>query len=271
MVRVRACVLTPRYLICILGALTMASATGDEPKTKRKDSSAKPPDFEAMIKGLASRNPMPKIVTIEYSRFPEFPADFDWVEAGRVRRLCAKLLQDDDPRLWEHLLDHMDDREYALTVQRYGGQSDTAVRAGAGAVNLSVGDICREAALARFKFAALHTSSKEEKPGVEIPSVYDLIDPALAEWRKNRPEKSLYELQLEIAEAALREIESQKSTRPEKTVERVQWLRKDIARLKETKRPLFFQVSFDDRGKYTAEKADEIRKRIKAEKDKPPK
>ena len=266
MASVESRVVPPWYLICILGALSMSPASGDEPKTQSNGSSAKEPDYEAMINGLATRNPVPKIVVIEYSGFPEFPAGFDWGEADRVRKLCARLLTNDDPRLWEHFLAHMSDRQYALTVQRFGGNNSSDIRAGAGAENMSVGDICREAAMARFKFSALHTSSKEDDPGVSVPSAYDLLPVAL--WLKEPPEKSLYELQLEVGEAALRNIESQKSTKPEKTAERIQWLRKDIARLKEKKKPLFFQVSLDDRGKYTAEKAEEIRKRIKVEKDK---
>jgi hypothetical protein len=241
----------------------MSVVDGEDSKVPEKAVSPDRPDFEAMIDGLASRNRKPKFVSIESGDVPQFDAEYDWGESERVRRLWVKLIKNDDPRLWYCLLDHTNDTRYALTVQRYGGQEDSRISAGCGGENVSVGDICWEAACARFNFAGL-SSSKEDEDADQDIDVWDLgiVEDPLSEWRKKRAALSLYELQLQVCEQAVEKIGARAGLRRQTKINATKSLRNQIVRLKETKKPLFFQISLDDRGSYDARKAQEIRNRI---------
>src|SRR5260370_3165579 len=120
---------------------------GDD-ATKPDKAATESPDYEMMIDGLANRNPAPRIVDVGIGRLPLFPVDYDWNEQDRILELRGQLAKNEDPRLWEHFLKHMDDKRYALTLE--SPSSDSFGK------NYSVGDICWKFAWTRLDFAKVH-------------------------------------------------------------------------------------------------------------------
>jgi len=214
-------------------------------------------DFEAMINGLVNRNREPKIVDFENGEVPIFSDDYDWAEYDRISKLRARLFKNENTRLWEYLVKHMDDDRYALTV----GDDDPG-----NAVNLSVGDICSEAARARLDFAIVHMKVENGERADRL--WLDLGTADLPAWRKERAQKSLYELQVELAEAAIQKIQQDADLTNEakKRIERD--LRSKLKVLSQMTTPLFFAVPVEQHGLFNAKKAATLRRRLETAKKK---
>lgn len=233
----------------------MGAERGDASKSDPTANEA--PDYDAIIESLVNRNPIPAIVDVGRGRRPLFPKDYDWEESYRVSRIRSELFRNEDPRLWECFLKHMDDNRYALTA----GNSDPVDPR-----NYSVGDLCWNAAQARLEFAEVHekTGNGERTDRLRL----DLGNSNLRKWRKDRSEKSLYELQIEVCEIALEKIKAEKAVTPEQRIKIEQGLRDKIKLLSETTKPLFFGVSENEEhfNVFKAKQAEKIRDQYEREK-----
>src|SRR5262249_45207861 len=89
----------------------------------------------------------------------------------------------------------------------------------------------------------------------------------VAEWRKQRASKSLYELQIEVCEKAIKGVaNASRVPQDEKDLARKQ-IEAEIANLKKTKKPVFLQgdyMLFEKRGRYNADLAKRVREGIKS-------
>jgi hypothetical protein len=88
----------------------------------------------------------------------------------------------------------------------------------------------------------------------------------LSEWRKKRAEKSLYELQIEVCEEAIKELAEVKRVPQEQRDAARKKIEAEIATLKRTKRPSNVQggYRFERSGPYNAELAKRVREGIKS-------
>jgi hypothetical protein len=241
----------------LVGGGLVAMSDEREKPAKSDKAAAAAPDYDAMIGKLASRNPEPKIVKIGARVLPLFPKDYDWAEYDRVAKVRFQLLTNEDPRLWEYFLKHMDDKRYALTAGEPQGVYSQ---------NYSVGNICWDAAWARQEFAQVHMKVENGERSDLLR--LDLGNLNLPKWRKDRSEKALYELQIEVCEKALEKIKTERDFSPAARVGIERELRDNIKLLTKTKKALFFSVQFFEEFEvFNAKKAAEIRDEFEQEKE----
>jgi len=218
----------------------------DKPKSDDEPVTDDKPDFDAMIDALASRNEAPTFIHLKptyspksvslFLRQPLFPKDYDWDDQTRVVRALNRLFECDDPELWEHLLKYVDDKRYCITR----GQPPSSSR------NYTVGEICRKLVWSRLEFAERHTKSAV---GDRANVVYvDVGISDLQKWRKENPDKSLYDLQVEFCERALKAIPTEEKLSEEARGRAEKKVRGYLDQLLETKKPLFFGSGIPGRG-----------------------
>ena len=216
-----------------------------------------------LVDAIANRNKPPELIGRE-NRFPEvlplFPEDYDWREDERVFKALKRLWADTSVELWEGLARrHKKDARYCLTVRTAGDNAKI----------LSIGDICDSLAYGRL--VDVFTWHLPPAPGKESGPIYldvGIGDKGLAEWRKERANKPLYELQIEVCENALRALAKEKDLEEkEKKVLRKK-IEDEIAKLRSTKQPVMRKYNWfdDDYRLYTAAQAKEDRQELKREK-----
>jgi hypothetical protein len=224
--------------VCLIGCVAVLCearyadpASAEEQKTPAE-----------LIVALASRNPAPKLVKarIGAGNAPLFSQDYDWDDYKRVGRAWRELDSASTPDVWEELLKHLDDKRYSLTLDSASpglpGGDDVGE-------NFSVGDVCRTLAQEWLTYPVKRhavDANVPTKPWAKI--VPSIVLPDLAEWRKARATKTLYELQIEVCELALAELESLKATAEQKRQIRAA-LQAELDQLKTTKRPVLPQRS----------------------------
>jgi len=204
-----------------------------------------------MIDAMANRNPAPALVKDGNTILPLFPRDYDWDEQSRVRKAFVAVARNDDPKLWERLVEHFDDHRYALTMCDDGSDAE----------NYSIGHLCRIVAEFRLFFALRQKSNAESAGRPDIYLDVDIKD--TAKWRKQNSGKKLYELQIIVCENAIKSLREARDI-PRGSKPRIRKeLESHISRLKETKKPLSFRVALGGFEFFNAGRAEHIRNRLK--------
>jgi hypothetical protein len=221
----------PAVVLCALGLLG-AAAPGDEGRRPAAKREAK--RVARMVDALANRNKPPKIVRRRVTpdvwpqTVPLYPEGYDWKEERRVHRALDALLADRTPELWEELLRRWDDERYCVVVM-YGSFDNALV--------YSVGTVCSHLAHDRLvDVFDRHLPPNSEGRPLRLDVVGDTVRD-LAGWRKKRAKKSLYELQVEVCQAALRELAKVEGLSKEERAKAREKIEAEVARLKRTKRP----------------------------------
>jgi hypothetical protein len=152
-----------------------------------------------MVDDIVNRNKPPKLVGRRGypSRVALYPERYDWKEEERVLQAIAKLHEDTTVELWEELVRRSEDPRYCCIVVVPEDQLN--------AKTYSVGDVCFDLAYARLvEVFERHMPPDPDKNG--RPLTVDLGFGGLADWRKERMKKSLYQLQIEVGERMVREL-----------------------------------------------------------------
>lgn len=222
-----------------LGFLVLVVLVGDAKEQRAEepaaDQAVKRDGKEAtkMVEAIANRNKQPKIIKrrrVKPSRFPLFPKDYDWKEEERVRRALERLAQDTSVEIWEALVQKANDKRYCIAS--YSGSSDDVEMH-------SVGGICSE--LAYYRLCKVFTKHLPSYPPHGSPiQMWGVIND-FPTWRKARKDKSLYQLQIEVCEIALRELPKlmDDELSDKGKAEARKKIQNEIAELKRTKRPIF--------------------------------
>jgi hypothetical protein len=191
-----------------------------------------------MVEAIVNRNKPPAILKLPRgmtTTYPLFPERYDWKEEDRVRGALRKLFKDTSAELWEELLRKRGDPRYCITATS-GTNEDSMIE--------SVGDIC--AYLAYFRLVHVferHLPRKEEEDLPWEAIDVDLGIKDLAEWRKERKDKSLYQLQIEVCERGIRGLAKVKDLPPpKKALVRIK-TRGEIRKLRRTKRPVLLKMT----------------------------
>jgi hypothetical protein len=234
-------------MLCIfglIGAVTLGEVVA-APVEKR--------DPTKMVDAIVNRNRPPKLETRR--GWPKlvalFPEDYDWKEEERVRQAIEKLYQDKSVELWEELVRRQDDARYCVVT--VSPQTERAQIH-------SVGGICTSLAYSRLMHAfQQHMPTAGDGRPIHLP----LFINNLREWRKERASDSLYQLQIELCEKALRELPNAKHvSQAEKDLAREK-IEAEIKKLRETKQPDIQTASFDSGLLYTEEIAKTVREAVK--------
>jgi hypothetical protein len=216
--------------LSLIAVVFLGHAAGEQKAERDAKAVAK------MVEDIASRNKAPKIVDLpnEWPRkVPRFPKSYDWKEQERVYKALAKLYKDTSVELWEELVRKAGDRRYSLTiVSQQSGNSR----------NDTVGNVCRRLAYDRLiDVFQRHMPAWPERCGWTVRLDVGIED--LAAWRKKRNDKSLYQLQIEVCERALKEVQKVKGISQEMKDEARKKIKSEIKKLTRTKRP--FQIKSD--------------------------
>ena len=179
----------------VLAALGSNKEAPRGPVAKRAAKRAK-----KMVDDIVNRNKPPKFVGRPAglpSKVALYPESYDWKEEERVRKAIAKLHEDTTVELWEELVRRSADPGYCcIVVVPVDRENPTTY---------TVGDVCAGLAYARLTGVfARHIPRDSNRNGRAL--TVDLGFDRLADWRKERMQKSLYQLQIEVGERMVREL-----------------------------------------------------------------
>ncbi len=235
-----------RWLVCsaiLIGGLAVIAvlvlrergndkANGHENDTGEPVAKGDPNEAAKMVDAIVNRNQEPKLVN-RPSGWPReiamFPESYDWAEDARVLRALDKLFQDRTLALWEELVRRGDDPRYCVTLVSVQNED---------AQIISVTGVCFRLAYSHLvDVFKQHLPVSEDADGRKI--ALDIGIENLAEWRKKRANKSLYELQIEVCENALSQVSKAKGVSEDDEALARGKIKGEIARLKRTKQPFF--------------------------------
>ncbi len=228
-----SCVLSLGSLF-FLAALVLGGDVNTREKEPAGGKTAKRDAKEAakMVEAIANGNKQPKRISRRASkpqRFPLYPKDYDWKEEERVRKAVWNLSEDMSDEVWEALVQKANDRRYCIASS--SGSSDDLEM-------WSVGRVCYH--LAAFRLCEVFEKHLPSyPPRGPVIQMRDVVKEDFPTWRKQRKDKALYQLQIEVCEIALRELpklEADDISDKEKADARKKILAK-IAELRRTKRP----------------------------------
>ncbi len=229
--------------IAIVAAFLTIAMADDAPEDAPEDQGNR---VVTLIEELVSRNAPPRLVKTTRSTLPAFSTDYDWDDQKRVRRAFAALSKERSTEIWEILLKHAGDSRYAITVAPNGNHDLGR--------NYSVGGICQLIAYHQLIDVATN------RPGVA--GSLDLGERDLRKWRAAREKKELYELQIEVCGLAIEKVLAADDVSSEQRIEVRRELERDVAQLKETKKPIFRRFSMSYYEVYDAEAARDIRNEL---------
>jgi hypothetical protein len=190
-----------------LGIISLIAAVvlgGDVKNERKKEPAAaerakrEMEEAAKMVEAIANRNKPPRIVKRQKDlpqQFPLYPKDYDWKEEERVRKALRKLYQDPSTAVWEALVQKAGDRRYCIIF--YSGNSGDAEF-------YSMGNICH--GLAYGRLCDVFEEHLPSFPPHGCPIHLEEVGRDLPAWRKARKDKSLYQLQIEVCEMAIREL-----------------------------------------------------------------
>lgn len=213
----------------LIGVGVLGAGPGD-PTAQRDPSTA-----AKLVDAIANANKPPKLVTRPAGRprrVPLFPDGYDWKEDRRVEKALDQLFQTTTVQLWEELVRREHDPAYCITL--YGEGGSTYV--------LTVGDVC-----GNFAFENLVHAFRQYVP--PLPDGHprgfyftSALREHLADWRKKRADKSLYQLQIEVCETALSELpQLELMTDKDKDLARKR-IEAEIDTLRRSKEPSFSKI-----------------------------
>jgi len=243
------CALTIGSLI-LIGAVVLGEAAGGEKAKRDAKEAAK------MVEAIANRNKPPKIVSrrrVCPTELPLFPKEYDWKEEERVRKALDKLHQDKSVELWEAMVQKANDRRYCVASYS-GSSSDVYID--------SVGGIC--SGLAYGRLCEVFEQHLPSLPPHGCPIQFWNVREDMPAWRKARKDKSLYQLQIEVCDMALRELPKIRADdiSDKEKVEARKKIEAEIAKLRRTKRPVFRETGSRYTPAYPRKEAKRVREAI---------
>jgi hypothetical protein len=185
-----------------------------------------------------------------------FPEEHDWAEEARVREAVSVLNRDQTEAVWEEMVKRCRDQRYCETV--------TSVKTGDAHIK-SVGTICDRLAHSRlvgvfWQHLPLNPSKDGEKLWLDV-GIQDLTD-----WRTQRADKALFELQIEVCEKTIEALSKVASVPQSEKDQARKKIEAEIAKLKKSRQPVHEQGghTFEERGRYNAELAKRVRDGVKS-------
>lgn len=214
-----------------------------------------------MIDDLANHNKMPKLVKKGVGKLPLYPADYDWKEEKRVALALAKINKERSEELWDELVRRSGDEHYCRTVK---DQNEYYAMG-----NWTVGIFC--SILADDWLLGIcqqHLPSDPNKDGYRISLDFGIgKSGGLRKWRNDRGNKTLYELQINVCEEAIRELTKIPGI-PQRNKEGAQKkIEGEIAKLKKLKRAIFTDYSSEPMRCYSEKEAVKIRESLQKQID----
>jgi hypothetical protein len=207
---------------------------------------------DALVNMMASRNVPPELVGEEQRAV--FPSTYDWDDQARVLAAIQNATKEPG-RSWQALVAHLDDGRYCITVKVNNDR------------NLSVGKVCNmiiSGNLEAFYMRRLPAIMQMWKVGFarKSPASLTMLGPG-REWLKDRHDKALYELQIELGNWAFHQLNDRAlvNVRPKEKNLAIQRISSDIHNLEAQKEPIV--ATYDECFGYTSVYTDEGRRLVR--------
>ena len=163
-------------------------------------------DAQKLVASLINRNPRP--VTVSNGGPDEdvlFSQHYDWSEYNRVSKAIC-VLSDHGEDAWPVMVEHLVDEHYCTSLWFPCSSVDLSE-------NETVGDICREIILG-WLWSGCRGHLTVELGGETAKVAFGILQSGvvprknkpLQEWCRQRKDKKLYELQIEMCEGAISKI-----------------------------------------------------------------
>jgi hypothetical protein len=235
-------------LTILFGASSQALSQQSEEKMDERATR-----LSTMVQSLVNRNAAPTLVRVPGGRMALFSDDYDWTEQARINKVLHVLNMEGREDLWEVLLEHSDDKRYAITV-RYDREAS----------NWSVGEVCTQLVIARLEGAyrqhLVESNNPSKLASVDLRSGVDRTQ--LKQWREARKEKALYELQVEVCENALSDLRNVHDASDTEKAQMRKKIEAEIRKLESSKQPVFLNLGNPELDLYTPELAKSVRERL---------
>ena len=249
-------------LFAVAWGVVCAPAAPPCEKGKSQAVKTAPADNRAMVEALANHNPVPHVVRTLGRCYPVFAKNFDALEDARAWKAFHSLI-DRAEDAWQEMVAHLDDGRYCTTAYdaTEGDYPDT----------LTVGRACQEIIVGYLTEGYLHHLHLD-KMGYARMQMREVTSDRkkLKAWCAERSTKHLYELQVEMCQWAISELEKGGFGEEVPTptlLERVAAVKSKIESLRASKKALHFHGFGESMAPYTRTKADELRRRHRAAKD----
>jgi hypothetical protein len=201
----------------------IAAGEPDSAEIRQKAASSK---LEKTVEGLASLNRPPSLSGLAPNTKASFDASYDWSDQDRVKRALDYVCDHADGA-WTCLFKHVDDRRYCITWQF---KED--------ARNVTISDVCQDlicGALIAGYYDCLPDMSQHVKAGWSPRAPGDMSNDELLSWCRERKDKKLCELQLEMCHWAIAKIKQSNRSREFPAIEAIE---KNIAFLQKYQKSL---------------------------------
>jgi hypothetical protein len=253
------------YTIILSGSLGMMTFVGVGAVHAGEGSKRDATNAAKMVDAIVNRNKQPKVV--ERSKgwpmiVAVFPESYDWKEEDRVRTALGKLLEDTSVEVWEELVrrgDKDDSKYCVVSVTRQAESADV----------WSVDAICGVCAYSRL--TGVYRQHMPNDPRMEgWPLQVNIGIKNLADWRKERKDKPLYQLQIEVCEKAIVELSRVKGLSKDEKATAQKKIEAEIEQLKKSKQPIFWKDDYlfpDWLTLYKRDYAKKIREAVKSGSD----
>ena len=252
--------------LSLLG-IVLCSLSAGVAEEKDKKAESRPLDrrtLNALIDSLVNHNEKPKMVNVNTSRAsptnPLFADNYDWKEDYRVFQAAKEISKHSGEDLWWCLMEHLDDERYAISY----AFNDYARVA-------SIGHLCCQKALDDLQMLYWQFS-----PGYEIDNTYRPLRVIrsfenLKGWYHDHKNVPLFQQQIELCEAAIVKIQNldlaSHKFHPISDQEKAEYIaniKKQIEKLRDTKKPILIShglLQFGDYEFYNADLAKEIKEK----------
>jgi len=190
-----------------------------------------------MVDAIVNRNKPPKLASRPRDSLPTrvalYPESYDWKEEARVRTAIRKLLHDTTAELWEELVRRRKDPSYCVVI--------ATEKLNAAKIR-TVGNVC--AGLAYSRLVGVFAQHMPRWGIDGRPLYFDLDIGDLGDWRKERANKPLYQLQIEAGETGLRQLSKFKD-KPKKELDAArEAIEAEVEKLRKTKQPILLKETF---------------------------
>jgi hypothetical protein len=227
-----------------------------------------------LVDQLANCNKPPRRVKLGGHSVPVFPESYDWDEDRRVFKALQALWADTSDELWDELVrrDELWDQIYEKTGSFPSPYCLTIrLKADGSGQHMYVNSFCGALAGERLLNIVWRNLPPEPTKNGPLKVRGNLIlasnpPSPWAKWRRERPNKKFYELQIEVCEHYLCALAKEENIPDEdKEISRKN-VEAEIAKMRRTKKPIIPKFNFaEEYSLYTPQQAKEIREKLKLE------
>ncbi len=229
---------------------------------------AKLKEIQKTLQDLVSMNAAPELRTHDFNallrlgptQVPLFAVDFDWADQKRVRAAVASLDKIATSVEWDQLLEHINEERYCITIVKDEYHDPR---------NYSVGALCDSVARHYLSGPFLDNLGFDDRDRpIRISYKQDDMRD-LREWRKNRKQLRLDQLQLEIGERILSAVPAIKFVSEAERDKLSLEIAGKIEMIKRTGLPIMTPFWNESLSIYTSAQAATIRKAMEVKKGSP--